>query len=223
MTEYQKIRGFGSNGTPLGDIVFFTEKPLECPFCHIGIETQPLAYVEFGINNTQVLLKCKSCRNAFVAYTNKCGGEQYDIRELSKGGKHKTSEFAKEINKISPAFVQIFGESEVAERENLMQICGVGYRKALEFLIKDYLIETKPDKKDSIEKKFLGKCINDYIDDKKIKEIAEKATWLGNDETHYVRKWEDKDLSDLKTLISITLYYILMEIQANKYISEMKK
>ena len=36
-----------------------------------------------------------------------------------------------------------------------------------------------------------------------------------------VKKWEDKDLKDLKTLISITVHFILMELQANNYLYEM--
>jgi len=122
---------------------------------------------------------------------------------------------------LSPAFVQIFGEAEFAEQEELMQICGVGYRKALEFLIKDYLIKKKPDKEEFIKKKFLGNCIKEDIDNLKIKQIAEKATWLGNDETHYIRRWEDKDLKDLKILINITVHYILIDIQADNYINGM--
>ena len=102
-----------------------------------------------------------------------------------------------------------------------MQICGVGYRKALEFLIKDYLIKKIPRDEEIIKKKLLKDCIKDHIDSTKIKTIAEKAAWLGNDETHYVRKWEDKDLTDLKNLINITVHYILMELQADKYIEEM--
>ena len=40
--------------------------------------------------------------------------------------------------------------------------------------------------------------ISRYIDDSNIKNVAKRAVWLGNDETHYIRKWEDKDLSFLK-------------------------
>lgn len=51
--------------------------------------------------------------------------------------------------------------------------------------------------------------------------MAERATWLGNDETHYVRKWENKDLKDLKNLIDLTVYFISMSLKALKYQEEM--
>jgi hypothetical protein len=41
--------------------------------------------------------------------------------------------------------------------------------------------------------------------------MAERATWLGNDETHYIRKWEDKDLQDMKRLITLTTYWIMSD------------
>ncbi|MBP2259149.1 hypothetical protein [Virgibacillus alimentarius] len=53
--------------------------------------------------------------------------------------------------------------------------------------------------------------------------MAERATWLGNDETHYVRQWENKDLQDLKNLIDLTVYFISKNLKAKKYKEEMAK
>ena len=47
--------------------------------------------------------------------------------------------------------------------------------------------------------------------DRNIKEVTKRATWLGNDEAHYERRWLDKDLSDLKRLIDLVLYWIQAE------------
>ena len=60
---------------------------------------------------------------------------------------------------------------------------------------------------EKIYKTALGSCIN-KIDNSSIKELARCATWLGNDETHYIRKWEDRDIHDLKNLIDLTCQYI---------------
>jgi hypothetical protein len=51
--------------------------------------------------------------------------------------------------------------------------------------------------------------------------MAKRAAWLGNDETHYVRKWEDHDLEDLKSLIKVTGNWIEMEAITKKYIGDM--
>jgi len=220
--DLENIKGFNINGSlSASDITLVTDENLECPFCHVSIQTQPLSYIRFSEDNINIFLKCKSCKKSFIGDTVIDGDRQYHIHKLSKGT-HKKTEFEKEIEDLSPLFSQIYGEAEFAEQEKLMQICGVGYRKALEFLIKDYLIKIKPSDEEDIKKKLLGQCIQDYIDSPKIKSIAEKAVWLGNDETHYVRKWEDKDLKDLKILINITVHFVLMEIQATDYINEME-
>jgi hypothetical protein len=78
-------------------------------------------------------------------------------------------------------------------------------------LIKDYLINDLQKDRTTIEHATLGQCIETYVTDQKTKEIARRATWLGNDETHYQRIWVDKDLNDLKTLIMLVLHWIEAE------------
>lgn len=109
----------------------------------------------------------------------------------------------------------------VAESHNLNHIAGMGIGKSLEFLVKDFAVKLHPDKEEEIKGKLLGRCIQEYIDDTKVKIVAEKATWLRNDETHYVRKWEDKDVQDLKNLIRVTVNFIESYLLAKKYKDEM--
>ena len=87
--------------------------------------------------------------------------------------------------------------------------------------MKDYTISLDPTKADAIKKKFLGAVISDHIDDQSIKECARRATWLGNDETHYIREWETKDIKDLKALITLTAGWISAHLLTKKYLSEM--
>ena len=98
---------------------------------------------------------------------------------------------------------------------------GIGLRKALEFLVKDFAVAEHPMDRETILKKPLATCIRDYIGDANVREIATRAAWLGNDETHYLRKWEDRDVSDLKVLIRLTVNGIDNILLARKYITEM--
>lgn len=123
------------------------------------------------------------------------------------------------INELSPIFVKIYNQALEAEAMNLDEVAGVAFRKAFEFLIKDYCISKHKDKENEIKVKFLGKCIKDYISDARIMQCSEKATWLGNDETHYVRKWENKDINDLKTLIHLTINWIVNEKLTENYMA----
>lgn len=192
---------------------------IECPYCH---QTQiPEMYCAIKLKSFTHIIFCQctneKCRVAFNRLYDSNGKEFFAIAQ----GKLKSKGFNDEINSLSPSFVQIYNEAYSAEQMELSQITGVGYRKALEFLIKDYLISLHSEKEDSIKTKPLGRCISEDIDDARIKSVAERATWLGNDETHYVRKWENKDVSHLKTLIDLCLHWIEAEISTRKLLEDM--
>lgn len=125
------------------------------------------------------------------------------------------------VGEISPSFTQVYKQAAAAEAWELGEIAGCGYRRALEFLVKDYTISLDPTSADAIKKKFLGTVISEHIEDPSIKECARRATWLGNDETHYVRRWETKDIQDLKALITLTAGWISAHLLMKKYLSEM--
>ena len=131
--------------------------------------------------------------------------------------------FSDIIISVSTPFIEIYNQAFTAQQLNLSEIAGVGYRKALEFLIKDYLIQIKPDNKDSIEKSLLMSCISQFVDNDKIKSVAQRAVWLGNDETHYIKKWTTKTIEDLKILIKLTVRWIEMEKLTLHYEDEMPR
>ena len=76
-------------------------------------------------------------------------------------------------------------------------------------------------RKENIKKKFLNNCIQEDVSDERIKSVARRAVWLGNDETHYVRIWADKDVSDLKKLIDLTVRWIENEVETAKLLEDM--
>lgn len=194
-------------------------KPIRCPFCRNIIMPKYIGGVTAHDRSTlKVFLKCinPNCEKIFLAVYN-IGSEDYNTyQELAVA----TQKFDEAIEQISPSFVNIYNQAYKAEQVGLGEICGMGYRKALEFLIKDYLTSLHPDKKEEFRKEALGNCIN-KIDNSSIKELARRATWLGNDETHYIRKWEYRDIHDLKNLIDLTCQYITMESKSKAYLEEM--
>jgi hypothetical protein len=133
--------------------------------------------------------------------------------------------FPKAVESIAPTFGKIYNEARTAEENGLLEIAGPGYRKALEYLVKDYLLrhQCKNDatNHDAVLKTMLGGCIERFVDEPRIKAVAKRAAWLGNDETHYYRKWEDKDLQDLKRLISMTVSWIDLTITSSEYVESM--
>lgn len=140
--------------------------------------------------------------------------ETFPFKALERG-------FEETIQRVSTQFVALYNQAYSAEQHKLALICGAGYRKSLEFLVKDYAKSKNPKDQVAIEKTQLGPCIQNYIVHPKVVDIAKRAVWLGNDETHYVKKWEDKDLADLKALIDLTVHWISMDRLSDEVIADM--
>jgi hypothetical protein len=196
-----------------------------CPRCGYSINPTYIGGAMTALGSIELVFRCPrhQCKKFFITtYIQVETNSQWVI--FSSLPKKPTEEnFSEEIKSISPDFVNIYNQALEAEHQNLDQICGVGYRKALEFLIKDYLCKMYPDKADTIKKKQLGTCIREFLDsNNKIRTSAERAVWIGNDETHYVRKWTDKDLKDLKRLIGLSVHWISAEILTEQYEENMR-
>ncbi|MCT7625723.1 hypothetical protein [Aliarcobacter butzleri] len=197
------------------------EFPNKCPRCHHAIAPSYLTGEFKDDLEVDIAFQCTNCQHIFLGnYVAKFNREPFYLQNtLPK--EYLGIIFEKEIENISQNFIDIFNQSLEAESKNLNQLTGIGLRKALEFLIKDFLIYKKPQDEESIKITPLSRCINNYIDDVKLKKISERAVWLGNDETHYIRKWENKDIEDLKLLIKVTVNMIHNELLTEKYLQEM--
>jgi len=200
--------------------------PEQCPICHRHIAPEMVTHSVTPQQIAQVVYRCSSdkCQELFIAYyaiDRKLVGFDIKYRD-TKPKSVETISFPGEVVSLSPNFVEIYSQAKSAENNDLNQICGPGYRKSLEFLIKEYLISSGEHSEEEIKGKLLGKCI-ELIKDDRIRKCAERATWLGNDETHYVRRWEEKDISNLKELIELTVHWIAMELITQRYTNEMPK
>jgi hypothetical protein len=213
----------------------YDKAPDHCPRCHHGIHA-----VKIGSNLIQkleskghileIMYRCPrdECQHAFIGtywqdkeYRTRHPRGEYLLRHTAPYRPEKPDTPA-EIIELSPSYHHIFAQSMAAEGFRLDQIAGCGYRRALEFLVKDYAIHKHPHASDAIKTRPLGACINEYVNDANVKACAARAAWLGNDETHYIRKWEEKDINDLKTLIRLTAAWILNELLTEKYLREMQ-
>lgn len=207
----------------------FERIPNQCTICHCFVNPRTVGEpIPKGYSSREcfVVFQCPSCDHLFIsAYeartSTKYGHDDYKFKD-SFPIVHKSRDFNLSIQALSPRFSNIYNQSLKAESDRLLEICGPGYRKALEILVKDYLINKTSDDEEMIKRRPLGQCIQ-QISDPRIQACAERAVWLGNDETHYVRRWENKDLQDLKKLIDLVVHYIEMEIIAEEYQSEMER
>lgn len=194
----------------------------KCPLCHVHILAESLFAVAYMKNNgyrVTVLNYCPGCHSCFITtysvnHYKSSSGIMFTPYLLisSEPIRHAPEKFEDNIVNLSKTFVEVYNQSKQAESLSLNHIAGMGYRKAIEFLIKDYAIHSNPDDEDTIKSMPLMQCIKEYIENPKIQTLAVKSVWLGNDETHYVRKHTDKDIDDLKRLLNACVNYINMEL-----------
>jgi len=192
-----------------------------CPLCKKLITPHALTGCIYNHKNmiyASILYVCGGCSSAFMAtfhveYNSSDSLNKYYIgKKLVSCApiKHVESKFEDSIISLSPSFVKIYNQATAAESYALDEIAGLGYRKALEFLIKDFAIHQRPTDEERIKSMPLTNCINSYIDSPQIKTLSTRSAWIGNDEAHYVRKQTDRDVSDMKRFISATVYFISM-------------
>lgn len=206
--------------------------PNDCPICHHAIDARFLAGVTLksepgGESLLDLVFQCpqKDCLRAFLGrysgrFDIQASGHRYHLVATSPYTPLAPSH-NELVAKMSPSFVSIYREANAAEVWKLGEIAGGGYRKALEFLVKDYCASEEPAEAASIRAKLLGAVIAEHIQDENIKQCARRATWLGNDETHYERRWTNKDIQDLKALIALTESWVGTHLLTRKYLAEM--
>lgn len=206
----------------VGNHGYNVEYPDECPICHhhseIKVIQTRLKPSNIGV---QVIFQCafSNCGSYFLGYYGPRPSPE--LLEV-KPQKPKMDALPDSVRKLSPDFVSIYEEAEEALHLGLSQIAGPGYRKAFEFLVKDYAKSLQPERAEEIEKKFSGNVVTEFVVDPRISAVAERALWLGNDESHYLKKWEKHDINDLITLIRLCINWIEIERLSYSYTSEMR-
>ncbi len=219
------------SSTDRGVLEDINEIPDMCPACDHAIE--PIFCYQFGVDTwreydgfLQVVFRCPrvKCQRLFIALYGAERGYRGQpnlvLRKSYLMDVIEFEEFSEIIANVSSKFAQIYNQAKAVEDNNLLLIAGPGYRKALEFLVKDYLIKSNPENHDKIKKMQLRDAIKLFTD-ARIEACASRAAWLGNDETHYVRKWEDRDLHDLKTLIKMVVDWIDLVERSKEYVTAM--
>lgn len=194
------------------------EQVTECPICKSSIRPIHLHSV-FHVENNLVHIEshefCTNCNHSFICSRHaplSASGflEKTALIKSVEPPKFKQAEFDDSLKVLSPQFVKIYNQALAAETSGLDEIAGLGYRKALEFLVKDFAIHQNPDDCEDIKKLMLSLCIKKYIDNPQIKTLVERSAWVGNDEAHYIRKQTDRDVNDMKAFIKATVYFIGM-------------
>lgn len=203
---------------------------LECPFCHshVKVELTEGLFTKGMAGSMRFVALFPCCGEKYFVECD-CGGIPHAEGSKVYNGwrvvKAPTmlSQVPEAVKKISPLFEKNYNEARSARVHGLNQVAGPGLRKALEFLLKDYAIYLSPDKKVEIKAMELGQCISLLSENKVLRDIADRAAWLGNDQVHYECDHKDKDINDLEALIEYVMSLINLELIHPTIVKEIKR
>lgn len=196
-----------------------------CPICNMGSAPNLIQTYIPNFHFGYALFECVLCNECFLSKFDLKHDITFEEFKDSQSpqistGSHVSSfpsvfrkkEFGPHITDLSPKFSSIYNQALQAESMKLDEIAGIAYRKSAEFLIKDYLIYQYPDSKSIIEDKLLKPCIDQFLENGKLKTLALASAWIGNDEAHYKRKHADKDVISLKKYIEAFVHFLEFEL-----------
>lgn len=184
--------------------------PETCPVCGHDIELIKVKWVH-ARNSNFYMCSCprKQCRAVFVYALDNSGEiKSFPDSDLTNG-------ISKSVLGTFPDFKEIYLQARQAEMFNLDSMYGMAYRRALEFLVKGYLIKFGIKTEEEAYDMQLHSAI-DLLDNKDIQYLARASSWLGNDQAHTVKKWPEYDVDDLKSFIVAFASFVSFKINAKK-------
>lgn len=214
------------------------KNPNVCPHCHLIVNPHSIWTIETkDTDNTPTMITAWACSNdtcekIFLAVY-KVEGQELKFNRflngLPKGPDWPKPIFdlkngnPKSIDKPEQTrFIKTYLQSLVAENSGLDELAGMGYRKSIEYLVKDWAIQNNKEAKEKIETSWLGGVIKDYYTGD-LKEILERASWLGNDQVHYNRLFEEYNIDVLKELIELIMVELDRQYKMKHYIDTIQK
>ena len=206
MMRFKDARGLVvKHGTVINGVY---KKPVTCPYCDNFIEPIPVecARMPYDTNLIAMIVsyRCPACEKKFICiYV--LNGENADyLGMVPIANEEKISDV---FEKISPRFVSIHQQAFRAEARGDTEISIVGYRTAIEILLKDYAVEILKEPEEEVIRKGLRKTIGDYASDD-IVAAADVVRIIGDDYTHYVNSHPDIEFDEFKNYYGILLSFL---------------
>lgn len=198
--------------------------PDVCGNCRRKVQPEFIAGVfgDYKKLSMEAVFKCNNthCNSLITGYYQRDNKDEHFKLVYVSPGKPTEKIFSKEIIRLSPKFIRLYNQIVFAEQIGLDLILGIGYRKALELLIKDYLVYSDPQNKQNINDLPLNQCIVN-LGNNNIKEISKRIIWLENEGEHYTKPLHGKEIIDLKKLIEATGSFITINLKLKNQLDQM--
>lgn len=194
-----------------------------CPLCYFGMDLSQYGWRNFhdwlyadqrNFNIFSVYV-CPHCHRGFVVVHKMAVLDEGDgvcvVKEESQAVyPHivKLPDIDDAVHSISPKFYDIYQQCLTAKANGLYDLYGMGFRKAVEYLVTDFAIKMHPEENDKIISMSLHNRIEKYISDDDVKRTLLACRLLGNNEVHYNNNNTSADMILFGDLISGVISYI---------------
>lgn len=205
----------------------------QCPVCHYVIKPTLIkllpAYGGEKNNDYLGVFVCPQCKRVFTVLYTGIEFTPYNTAYYHSSVPYITVDSSYSpylppipaLNKVFDIpefekFRSVYTDLQFAIAYNIEGLIGVAYRKAIEYLVYEWLIYSTKKTAEELNKNGLERLILDNFQGEDIADFGQKATWLGNDHTHYLNKHEEYNIADLEELFSYFLSGIERKLAREK-------
>ena len=190
---------------------FKYEKPIICPYCGISTDASYTKKDIYQMTNGVLLTatcNCTSCLKSFFHASFHKTDDPECAKNVCLFPSVEYEQFQnKNIAAFSPRFIDLYNQALNAEFCGNIDIAAIGFRASLEVLIKDHAINVLHEDESQVSKMKLIESISRYLS-KDLANSADVVRILGNDYTHYKRKYPEIDFEILKKYMDIFIQQI---------------
>lgn len=197
-----------------------------CPLCgtsfqmgSINLQRSIHSFMSLEDTKGEVLCihRCPSCRKLFVTkHVRVEKGKPMRQVSVWPEPKQRIPDYMAGIEGLSPRFLELYQSARCLENLEMTDVVGNVYRMALECLVKDYARMKHPEDDAKIVKMSLCEAINTYFGAQpQVQNLGDAVRTLGNDYTHYVHKFDESNLVDMKLLLDVIAMVVHTEIMLN--------
>lgn len=191
-------------------------KIMRCPYCKTHTDSGYTDKHFFRLSDKStffvVAQQCTCCNKLFAGL--------YMIENGIPGtlGSYPTAMEVNDVDPIlaqcSPHFAELYKQANACYTRGFYDLAGMGFRAALECLVKDFAIKCKGISPDEAAKAGLSEAIKNYLGKDALINAADVVRYLGNDYTHYQRKYEDYDIDTLLDYMNVLCSLLIVQIKA---------
>lgn len=166
---------------------FKYQKPAICPHCGFGTDAIVKENNYYSFNDGRLLTsvcECTACHKFFFFACENPG-----------------------TNTDDAPMVCMYPSTQIEPYKN-ENLAAIGFRSSLEILVKDYAIQELGEPAETVAKQSLCNAIATYLQQADLVNTADVVRILGNDYTHYKRKYPEHDFVLLKKYMEIFLSQI---------------